>query len=239
MMSDVGENWNRAYFEAPEIFDAFCRAEDPDGRISRQLTAHAELDGKVVLEIGCGTGRYTREWAPRADRYLAVERSLKMLALAQRNCADESMPLDFICGDAARLPFPDETFDRVIAGWVVVNLRPGVRRAVLAEASRVLRPIPGADTWLIENHWSGEFQELRGRRAAVEEARIKRLADEWGFEPVEVVESELRFPDAGQARDVLGWLCGDPVRRKLNERPTHRLSHHVVLLRRAAGASIG
>jgi SAM-dependent methyltransferase len=238
-MTDTGENWNRAYFEAPEIFDAFCRAEDPDGRISRRLTAHARLGRKVVLEIGCGTGRYAREWAGLAERYFGVERSPGMLALAQRNCADESMPLEFICGDAARLPFPDETFDRMIAGWVVVNLRPAVRCAVLAEASRVLRAVSGADIWLIENHWSGEFQELRGRRAEVEKARIKRLADEWGFEPVEVVETELRFPDARQASHILGWLCGKPVRRKLEERPTHRLSHHVVLLHLAAGASIG
>ena len=46
-MTDAGENWNRAYYEAPEIFDAFCRAEDPEGRISRRLATHADLDGKV------------------------------------------------------------------------------------------------------------------------------------------------------------------------------------------------
>ena len=231
-MTDAGENWNRAYFEAPEIFDAFCRAEDPDGRISQRLTAHADLDDRMVLEIGCGTGRYTQEWATRAEHYTAVERSPAMLALAQRHCARRSMPLDLVCADAARLPFPDGTFDRVLAGWVVVNLRPAVRRAVLAEASRVLRPHPDAGIWLIENHWSGEFQELRGRRAEIEEARIKRLADEWGFEPVEVVESELRFPAAEEARHILGWLCGERVRRKLEDRPTRSLSHHVVLLHR-------
>ena len=230
-MTDAGENWNRAYHEAPEIFDAFCRAEDPEGRISRRLAAHADLGGKVVLEIGCGTGRYTSEWAPQAGRYTALERSPGMLALAQRTLADRSAPLGLVCADAARLPLPDRTFDRVLAGWVVANLRPTKRRAVLAEASRVLSRQPDAGIWLIENHWSGEFQELRGRRADVEEMRIKRLADEWGFEPVEVVESELRFPAADEALRILGWLCGERVRQKLEDHPTDCLSHHVVLLR--------
>jgi len=72
-VSNSGENWNRAYVEAPEIFDAFSRAEDPDGLITRSVLKHAELEGRRVLEIGCGTGRYTREWAPAAASYLALE----------------------------------------------------------------------------------------------------------------------------------------------------------------------
>ena len=179
-MSEPVENWNRAYSEAPEIFDEFSRAEDPDGLISRRLEAHADLDGRAVLEIGCGTGRYTGEWAAATRHYTAVERSPGMLALARQNCSSRSLPLDLLCANAERLPFADGTFDRVLAGWVVVNLAPAVRGGVLAEASRVLRPHAGAQIWLVENHWSGEFQELRGRRAEVEEGRIKRLSNEWG-----------------------------------------------------------
>ena len=232
-MNETGENWNRAYREAPEIFDEFCRAEDPDGRITRRLKAHADLASRVVLEIGCGTGRYTGAWAAGTGHYAAVERSPAMLALARQNCSARSLPLDLLCADAGRLPFPDATFDRGLAGWVVVNLRPAVRSAVLAEASRVLRSHADAKIWLVENHWSGEFQELRGRRAEVEEARIEKLATEWGFEAVEVVETELRFPSTEAARRVLGWLCGERVRERLRDRPTTRLGHHVVVLCRS------
>jgi ubiquinone/menaquinone biosynthesis C-methylase UbiE len=232
-MTETRENWNRAYREAPEIFDEFCRAEDPDGRITQRLKAHADLADRAVLELGCGTGRYTGEWAAQTGHYAAVERSPAMLDLARQNCSTRSLPLDLLCADATALPFPDATFDRVLAGWVVVNLRPAARSAVLAEASRVLRSHADAKTWLIENHWSGEFQELRGRRAEVEEARIKELASGWGFEAVEVVETELRFPSTDAARRVLGWLCGERVGNRLRERPTRRLGHHVLLLCRS------
>ena len=39
------EHWSRAYREAPEIFDAFTRAEDPDGLVARRLRDAAALDG--------------------------------------------------------------------------------------------------------------------------------------------------------------------------------------------------
>ena len=233
-VTGCGENWNRAYVEAPEIFDAFCRAEDPDGLISRLIRKHGALEGRTVLEIGCGTGRYTREWASLADRYVALERSPNMLALARRHCGDVSNGLGLLCADAARLPLASETVDRVLAGWVVVNLRPAVRRRVLDETARVLRRRPGAGLWLVENHWSGEFQQLRGRRSEVDQARVRALMDEQGFSELDVVKTELRFPSAGEAERVLGWLCGDGVRRKLRERPVARLTHHVVILHRPA-----
>jgi ubiquinone/menaquinone biosynthesis C-methylase UbiE len=233
-MTGAGENWNRAYHEAPEIFDEFCRAEDPDGRITQRLKARADLDGRAVLEIGCGSGRYTEEWAARTGRYAALERSPAMLALARRNCSSKSLSLDLLCADAGRLPFPGATFDRVLAGWVVVNLRPAARAAVLAEASRVLRPHTDAAIWLVENHWSGEFQELRGRRVEIEEARIDDLSRDWGFRVVERIETELRFASTEAAERVLGWLCGERVRRRLQKRPTKRLTHHVVLLCRSS-----
>ena len=226
-----GERWNLAYREAPEVFDDFCRAEDPEGRITRCLKAHAGLAGKKVLEIGCGTGRYSGEGSESVAHYVGVDRHLAMLALTRNDPSPRTRDVDFLCADATRLPFADGTFDRVLAGWVVVNLRQEARRAVLGEAARVLRPDADSRIWLVENHWGGDFQNLRGRRAEVEEARIERLRKDWGFEIVEVVETELRFPTTEEAVRNLGWLCGDRVKRRLEENPTTRIGHHVVILR--------
>ena len=233
-MSDSGENWNRAYVEAPEIFDAFSRAEDPDGLITRSVLKHAALDGRRVLEIGCGTGRYTREWAPCAASYLALEKSPGMLQLARRHCAGPTLGPDFICANAAAIPVRDDTVDRVLAGWVVINLPPRLRTMALRETARVLGRGPGAGLWLIENHWSGEFQLLRGRRRDDESARVRALIDRHGFSIVEVVHTEMRFPSTEEAERILGRLCGEAVRRRLHENPVDRLTHHVVILHRPA-----
>jgi len=231
------EHWDRAYREAPEIFDAFTRAEDPDGRITAALGRHADLEGRDVLEIGCGTGRYTAALAPSAARYLGLERAPRMLAMARAALADRPHRPQWVCGDARRLPLADGSVERVLALWVLVNMRDDDRAAALAEAARVLRPEAGAGLWLVENRWSGEFQELRGRRAEVERERIRGLVAQAGLSIVEEVETELCFPSEEEAARVLGYLCGEPARRGLEARPRARIGHHVVILRRPASRS--
>ena len=234
LQSEPVENWNRAYTEAPEILDAFCRAEDPDGILSRGVLMHARPAGRTVLEIGCGTGRYSREWAPSSRRYLGLDRNAGVLALARRCCAALSPRPDWLLADATHIPLADRSVDCVLAGWVVVNLPAASRARVLAEADRVLRREAGSGIWLVENHWSGEFQRLRGKRAEAERVRIQTLVDRHGFSPVELVRTEIRFPSADEAARVLGWLLGDPARSNLRQRPLSRLTHHVMILRRAS-----
>ncbi len=231
----MSENWDRAYVEAPEIFDSFTRAEDPAGLVVSALLRHAALDGAQVLEIGCGTGRYTEALAGPSGRYVGLERTPQMLALARARLGATPGGVELLCGDARRIPLPDRSMDRVLALWVLVNMRPADREAALGEIDRVLRDAPGCGLWLVENRWSGEFQELRGRRADVEEARLRGMIDLGGFSIAEEVETELRFPSAADALRVLGYLCGDAVRRRLLERPRARLSHHVLILHRPAG----
>lgn len=229
------ENWDRAYREAPEIFDAFARAEDPEGRIVDALRRHADLDRRDVLEIGCGTGRYSEALARGAARYVGLEKTPQMLALARTTLTPGGAQL--LCGDARRIPLPAASVDRVLALWVLVNMRPDARAEALAETDRVLRRKAGCALWLVENRWSGEFQRLRGRRAEVEETRIRDLMGTAGFSLVEQIETELRFPSPGEATRVLGYLCGEPVRRRLEARPLASLTHHVVILQRPASRS--
>ena len=220
-MSEPVENWNRAYSEAPEIFDEFSPSGGPrrpdfqtaGGRCrSRWQGRPGDRLRDGSLHRGVGSGDSTLHRGRAQPRDAGPGKAELLVEIAAARSAG--------CANAERLPFADGTFDRVLAGWVVVNLAPAVRGGVLAEASRVLRPHAGAQIWLVENHWSGEFQELRGRRAEVEEGRIKRLSNEWGFQPVEVVETELRFHSENDAIRVLGvavWRTSrEPSSREAN-----------------------
>ena len=100
----------------------------------------------------------------------------------------------------------------------------------------MLRESPGSGLWLVENHWSGEFQELRGKRAEVEEARIRGMIELGGFTLVERIETELRFPTPDETLRVLGYLCGESVHERLVQRPRARLGHNVIILHRPAAS---
>lgn len=217
------EPWPRIYREAPGIFDAFGRAEDPDGLIVRRVRELAGLEGKRILEIGAGTGRYSREWANHAAQVVALEPNPKLLAVGRKARPE----LSWVVGQGERLPFRDYSLDGVLATWVLAYLRPEACGRVLQEARRVLR---GGAIWLVENHWTGAFQELRGRAGLGGEPGVERLLKDHGFRVAEVVETELRFPSAAEAQRLLGTLCGPAVAERLALRPTATIGHHVVLL---------
>ena len=81
------------------------------------LGAISPLEGRRVLEIACGTGRFTTMMADRGADVVGLDISAAMLqqGRAKARAAGISDRLEFLRGDAGRLPFPDDHFDTVVA----------------------------------------------------------------------------------------------------------------------------
>lgn len=81
------------------------------------LDALEPIDGKDVLEIACGTGRFTVMLAERRANIIGLDISGPMLQQGRQKAkiAGVTDQLDFMRGDAGRLPFPDDHFDVVFA----------------------------------------------------------------------------------------------------------------------------
>jgi len=90
-----------------------------------------------VLEIAAGTGR-NLPFYPEGVRLVGVELSPGMLEIARRRAQELGVQAELRVGDAHDLPFPDASFDTVVATLALCTI-PDDRRAV-AEAARVLRP---------------------------------------------------------------------------------------------------
>jgi ubiquinone/menaquinone biosynthesis C-methylase UbiE len=98
-------------------------------------------DGMRVLDAGCGTGNFEHfiaEKDPPQVRIHAVDSSPAMLAKAREKCHE----LDFATFSPADLdavlPFPDDTFDRIVSINVLYALRD--RNHAMRELLRVLKP---------------------------------------------------------------------------------------------------
>jgi ubiquinone/menaquinone biosynthesis C-methylase UbiE len=98
--------------------------------LGQLLQAFSRADN--VLEIGCGTGHFTR-WLSD-DRLSAVGVDLSAAMLAETQGLD-SVP--FVQGDARRLPFADGAFDLTALITTLEFL--GQPREALTEALRVCR----------------------------------------------------------------------------------------------------
>jgi SAM-dependent methyltransferase len=67
---------------------------------------------ETVLDIGCGTGRYTELLNRFFGTVYGLDRSAEMLGVAAREHVADG--LSFVRGDATSLPFDDSVFDMVL-----------------------------------------------------------------------------------------------------------------------------
>jgi demethylmenaquinone methyltransferase/2-methoxy-6-polyprenyl-1,4-benzoquinol methylase len=108
----------------------------------RRVVALAGLKpGDRALDLCCGTGDIAFALARQGADVTGLDFSEKMLEVAQSrlaNAKSETKNLKFIQGDAAQIPFPDNSFDAVTMGYGLRNL-PGWE-AGLREMIRVAKP---------------------------------------------------------------------------------------------------
>lgn len=94
------------------------------------------LDGRRALDVGCGTGRWSRLLAGRGADVVGIDSSESMLAEASRRSPD----LEFRHMSATLLDLPDDTVEVAMAVTVVQHLEPEDQRCAVAEIVRVVRP---------------------------------------------------------------------------------------------------
>ncbi|HBU69406.1 MAG TPA: hypothetical protein DEE98_03375 [Elusimicrobia bacterium] len=91
--------------------------------------------GKKVLEIGCGTGLFTRKIAETAADLTAIDISPELIEKAAANFSFKNAL--FMTADAEHLNFAGGSFDCVVGSSVLHHLNLG---AALGEIFRVLKP---------------------------------------------------------------------------------------------------
>jgi len=128
-MSFIGENFS---YEAKREF-----------RYSLQdyMQATFEFDkfaGKSVLEIGCGAGIDSAEFAQNGASVVSADFTRTATKSTQGLLKEANLPARVLQADATALPFQKETFDCVYSFGVLHHI-PDVDKAVL-EISRVLKP---------------------------------------------------------------------------------------------------
>ncbi|KDE59240.1 SAM-dependent methyltransferase [Halostagnicola sp. A56] len=115
-----GQEWYQADDVAEEYDDKrFSQGGELIDQREKEavLEAIAPLEDKDVLEIACGTGRFTVMLAAHGANVVGLDISAAMLQHGRQKAkhADVAGELDFLRGDAGRLPFPDDHFDTVVA----------------------------------------------------------------------------------------------------------------------------
>ena len=153
----------------------------------------SRIDGKQVLEIGCGMGFDSVELMKRGAELTATDLTPSAIELACRHFRIMNLtPVDARVANVLELDFPDESFDAVYSIGVVHHT--GDTPRALQEIRRVLKP----GGWAVISHIY--------RRPSFFSA-LSRL----GRENIEFKEEDAPVIDFFTEVEVLGMLDGFEV----------------------------
>ena len=83
------------------------------------LPLFGDVKNKKILDVGAGTGRLSLALARMGAEVTALDVSAKMLKVIE----NKSKKINTVTGDAEALPFAGQTFDYVMAAFLIVHLK--------------------------------------------------------------------------------------------------------------------
>jgi len=85
---------------------------------SKFLHRFADFTGRRVLEVGCGEGRLTWQYAQNtlSTVWIDTDRDALRVATVDKP-SDLQTRVQLACADSQNLPFPKETFDLALLAW--------------------------------------------------------------------------------------------------------------------------
>ena len=190
----------------PEAYELLNLCTDPEQRLEALMWSIAPLDGRVLLDVGAGSGFHALRYAPKASHIFALEPDARMRRqLYQRLLQHSPENVSVLAAYAGDIPLADASVDLVHARFAYFfgtdDCLPGLR-----EVRRVLRP--GGHFFVIEAHASrGQFGQIAKRcypQAFSEEsqAKVRAFFERHGFETHEV-DSAFRAPDRQTLETVM------------------------------------
>jgi ubiquinone/menaquinone biosynthesis C-methylase UbiE len=196
-----------SFAEDTGTMPAFC---SPDEVLSDWQGLDQDApEGRVVLDIGCGSGTLLEATARRWPVCVGVDSSLRRLVLARHRLQQAGIRARLVCANVDALPFDDGLFDRVIAEWILER-SPRKERA-LREWNRMLNThgrlwISTSNRWSVSrdpqlgipalgwlpmqilDFWAKWHGLTFPERALVGTKRLRRLLEETGFARVRLGE---------------------------------------------------
>lgn len=190
-----------SYNRLTPLYDTVVRLTVREGAFKDALARQAGIeDGHRVLDLACGTATLTillKQVHPLAE-VIGIDGDDRILAIGRAKARAAKAAIQFDEGMSFDLPYPDQSFDRVVSSLFFHHLTRENKLKTIAEVKRVLRPLGElhvADWGLPANRLmklSSRFVQMLDGFDTTEDSfrgRLPMLLTEAGFGNVEEVGS--------------------------------------------------
>jgi len=130
------EDWETFWKDKEDVQQVYSNSD----RILRGLLHAIDLKGKLVLEVGAGTGRDSFPMIQYGASVVQLDYAENSLRILKKLAEERRLPATIVAGDTFQLPFSDGTFDVVFHQGLLEHFHQAQADALLRENIRVLKP---------------------------------------------------------------------------------------------------
>jgi SAM-dependent methyltransferase len=135
-------DWDRSADAYQAEHGAFLRDSgftwSPEGLDEATAGLLGEIEGRAILEVGCGAGQCSRWLLGRGAHPIGLDLSIRQLQHSARLDEATGLRVAVVCATATRLPFSDACFDHAFSAFGALPFVADVER-VMREVARVVR----------------------------------------------------------------------------------------------------
>lgn len=199
-------------------YEALITREDYQGNILKALQEITDLEDRLVLDLGAGTGRLTCLLAPYVDSIHAFDISEEMLRVCREKLSKMNISNWKIdVADHRQLPIENHSANLIVSGWSLSYLAVWNKETWkeelekwLTEMKRVLKP----------NSYIVLFESLgTGNESPIQLEHLKDFypwLDEVGFQN-KVIRTDYKFESIQEAEELSRFFFGDELGNKIRQ----------------------
>ena len=206
-----------------KMYDLFSEAEDSLGKIEKFLVK--KVKNKVVLDFGCGTGKFIPKLASHSKLYFGIDVSSAQLKLAKQK-SKGNKKVKIIKNPTAKIPLESDSIDIIFSTWAICSIHDlNLRKNIINEMKRVLRK--DGSIYLITNDVGGNYKKIVEENHGDDKTKAKfKWLENNGFEKVDSFQTFFEFESLDSAKEIFESIFGKNISSKIK---TKKISHNIVI----------
>ncbi len=214
---------SKAYYENNDYYEIFSIAEDGENKVGSYLEDICK--DKIVLDAGCGTGKFLNILEEYSKKYIGIDLSDKQLEKAKVKSKKDTS--EFICSNLSKINLESDKVDLIVCSWVLGTIIDITERnKCLSELKRLLKS--NGTIILIENDENSEFEEIRNRNKDSRTRDYNNWILSNGFTVDKQIDTYFNFNSYNEAKKSFEVIYGEAVANKITNK---KINHKIIIFK--------